>query len=171
MSKRLLTLFTIVLLLGVFSVAQAQQPTASDEPILVLTEAQINEGFRIPSTSSRRISNLEVDVQDDGIHISFDMTTIKDGTSNTVNIIAVLIGLYQPERQQMMWSFADLLVTSVRATGTQRRELMNLIGGAWRNYLADVADVNVRSLNFTKITFSALDLTLEVETFEAESVG
>lgn len=136
MSKRLLTLFTIVLLLGVFSVAQAQQPTASDEPILVLTEAQINEGFRIPSTSSHRISNLEVDVQEDGIYISFDMTTIKDGTSNTMNIIAILIGLYQPEQERSLYSFKDLLVSSVIATGNQRRELTNLIGRAWRNYVA-----------------------------------
>src|SRR5690606_23862689 len=136
MSKRLLTLFTIVLLLGVFSVAQAQQPTSSVEPILVLTEAQINEGIRIPSTSSRRISNLEVDVQDDEIHMSFDMTTIKDGTSNTMNIIAFLIGLYQSEQERSLLSFKDLLVSSVIATGNQRSEHSTLIGLAWRNYVA-----------------------------------
>lgn len=165
MSKRLLTLITILILLAVFSVAQAQE-TASGESVFILTEEQINAEFSIPSTATRRISNLEVDVQEDGVHVSFDMTVTRDGTSNTLSIIAILIGLYQPEQQQVIWSFSDLLVSQVRATGTQRRELANLIGRTWRNYVSDVAEANGLSLNFVKITYATTSFSIDVGTSE-----
>jgi hypothetical protein len=75
MSKRLFIGFIVVLLLALTSVAYAQEaPT--------LTEAQINAEFTIPSTASRTISNLKVEVHEDGVHVSFDMTVTHDGTSN-----------------------------------------------------------------------------------------
>jgi hypothetical protein len=165
MSKRLLTIITAVLMLTVFSIGQAQEPP-SGESVLILTEDQINAEFTIPSTATRMISNLQVDVQEDGVHISFDMTVTRDGTSNTLSIIAILIGLYQPEQQQMIWSSSDLLVSQVRATGTQRRELANLIGSAWRIYMGDVAEANGLSLNFTKITYLTTSFAIDIGTSE-----
>jgi hypothetical protein len=165
MSKRMLTFITIVLILTVFSATQAQDAPAG-ESVLIVTEAQINADFRIPSTTTRRISNLEVDVQEDGIHIAFDLTATRNGTTTTQGIIAILIGLYQPEQQQMIWSFSDLLVSSVRATGTQRRELVNLVGRAWRNYIGDVAEANALSLNFVKITYATTSFSIDIGTSE-----
>ena len=169
MLKRLLTLIT-VLLLVVFSVAQAQE-APSGESVLILTEEQINADFTIPSTATRRISNLEVDVQEDGVHVSFDLTTTRNGTTTTQGIIAILIGLYQPEQQQMMWSFSDLLVSQVTATGNQRRELSNLIGRAWRGYIADVAQENALSLNFVKITYATTSFSIDIGTSENLAAG
>jgi hypothetical protein len=150
MSRRLLTFFTILLLLAVSTAAYAQEPT-TDEPIFVLTEEQINDEFTIPSTATRTISNVEVDVQSDGIHISFDMTAVRDGTSNTLSIIAILIGQVQENRS----AFYDLLISSymledttvatrIAAPSSVQRVVNRLVGPAWRDYVRDaMAGVDV----------------------------
>lgn len=134
MSKRLLTFITIVPLLAVFSVAQAQD-TPRGEPILVLTEKQINEEFSIPSTATRQISDLEVDVKEDGVYISFQMTVIRDGTSNTLGIIAILIGLVQADRTA---SGTETVFSSSIVNGPEHQQLNNLVLRAWNSYLNTV---------------------------------
>lgn len=142
MSKRLLALITVLLMLTVSSVAYGQEPT-TDEPIFVLTEEQINAEFTIPSTATRTVSNVEVDVQEDGIHISFALTTIRDGTSNTLSIIAILIGLVQQNGSAV--ELENVQITSylledgilVTAPSNVQREVNRLVGRAWRNYMRD----------------------------------
>jgi hypothetical protein len=131
MSKRLLTLFTVMSMLVLFSVAQAQE-APSGEPIFVLTEDQINAEFIIPSTDTRQISNLVADVQEDGVHLTFELTTISDGTSNTLSIIAVLIGLYRPEVSAL--ELENTMVSNFTASPRQRQAVSSLITRAWRNY-------------------------------------
>jgi hypothetical protein len=123
MSKRLFIAFIVVLLLALTSIAYAQEaPT--------LTEAQINAEFTIPSTASRTISNLKVEVHEDGVHVSFDMTVTHDGTSNTLSIIAVLIGL-----QVNHLTLENTMVSNFQATRNQRLAVTGLVEGAWSNYM------------------------------------
>jgi hypothetical protein len=137
MSKRLLTLITLLLLLATFSVTQAQEKgTASDEG-LVLTEAQIKADFSIPSTTARQISNLEVDVKEDGLHISFQMTLTRNGKSNTLNIIAVLIGLFaQPRVSSLM--LENTMISGYIISPALRDEVTNLVLSSWNGYEATV---------------------------------
>ena len=137
MSKRMLTLFTLVLTLVVFSVAQAQLPTVSDEPAFVLTEEQINAEFRIPNTASRRISNLEVDVQEDGLHVSFQMTVTRNGTTTTYNIIAILIGLFDQPHVSAL-ELENTLISNFIAPRSLRQEVTNVMLSSWNNYEEDV---------------------------------
>jgi hypothetical protein len=136
MSKRLRALFILVLLLTVFSIAQAQEAPSGD-PIFVLTEEQINAEFNIPSTATRTVSNLEADVQEDGVHLSLDLTVTRNGTTTTHGISALLIGQAQENRRSS--SFYDALISgySVVAPPSIERDVIRLVGRAWRNYVRD----------------------------------
>src|SRR5215213_2741567 len=136
MSKRLLSLMTILLLLAVFSVTQAQE-TVSDEPRFVLTEEQINADFSIASTSTREISNLEVDVKEDGLHVSYQMTVIQDGTSNTLSIIAILIGLFDQPRVSAI-ELENTMISNYTVPVLLRREVTRQLVREWKNYEASV---------------------------------
>jgi hypothetical protein len=128
MSKQVLTLIIVVLLLVLSSVASAQEA-----PVLVLTEEQINDEFTIPSTATRSISGLAVDVHKEGVYISFDMTVTRDGTSNTLGIIAVLIGLRVDQLE-----LENTMVSSFQAAHRQRSEVTGLVEKAWETYVASV---------------------------------
>lgn len=131
MSKRLFTLITMLLLLAVFSVAQAQ------ESGIVLTEQQINNGFSIASTATREISDLEVNVKEDGVHVSFQMTVTRDGTSNTLSIIAILIGLFDQPRVSAI-ELENTLISSYQVSTALRREVTRLVERSWNDYEAGV---------------------------------
>ena len=137
MLKRLLTLITVLLLLVVFSVAYGQSNLPLEEVVFSLTEEQINADFTIPSTTTRTVSNLEVDVQEDGVHLSFDLTVTRNGTTATHGISATFIGQSQENRTSS--SFYDLLISgySVIAPPNMEREVNRLVGRAWRNYVRD----------------------------------
>ena len=126
MSKRLFIPFIVGLLLALVSVAYAQEAP-------VLTQEQINQGFTIPNTASRSISNLNVEVHKDGVHVSFDMTTTRDGTSNTLSIIAVLIGL-----RVNQITLENTMVSNFQATRSQRREATGVVEQAWGDYMESV---------------------------------
>lgn len=126
MSKRLFTPIIVVLLLMLSTVAYAQEAP-------VLTEEQINKEFTIPGTATRTISSLEVDVQQDGVHMSFDMTVTRDGTSNTLSIIAILIGLRVNQVE-----LENTMISNFQATRSQRNEVTGLVERAWQNYVASV---------------------------------
>jgi hypothetical protein len=136
MSKRLLSLMTILLLLAVFSVTQAQE-TVSGEPRFVLTEEQINADFNIASTSTREISDLQVDVKEDGLHVSYQMTFIQDGTSNTLSIIAILIGLFDQPRVSAI-ELENTMVSNYNVPVLLRREVTRQLVREWNNYEAGV---------------------------------
>ena len=154
MSRRLLTLITILLMLTAFSVAQAQE-TPSGDPIFVLTEEQINAEFTIPNTTARTVSNLAVDVQEDGVHLSFELTTIKDGISNTLSIIAVLIGLYRPEVSAL--ELENTLVSNFTASPRQRQEVSSLTILAWRNYVRDAITLAASGMHLEVISLGLYD--------------
>ncbi len=128
MSKRSFTIIIVVLALMLPTIAYAQEP-----PVLVLTEKQINEEFTIPSTATRTISGLEVDVHEEGVYISFDMTVTRDGTSNTLSIIAVLIGLRVNEVV-----LENTMISSFQATRSQRTAVAGLVEQAWGDYVTSV---------------------------------
>lgn len=129
MSKRLFIPVIVVLLLVITSVAHAQEaPIAT-----VLTEEQINQAFTIPSTVTRTISNLKVEVHKDGVQVSFDMTVTRDGTSNTLSIIAVLIGL-----QAYQIQLENTMISNFQATRNQRLEVKGLVEQAWTQYMESV---------------------------------
>jgi hypothetical protein len=128
MSKRLFVLIIVGVLLVLSSVAYAQEA-----PVRVITEAQITEAFTIPGTATRNISNLKVKVQADGVHLSFDMTVTRDGKSNTLNIIAILIGLQVNQLQ-----VENPKVSGWQATASQQREVAGLVEGAWETYVTGV---------------------------------
>ncbi|GEM_PF-4695463 len=77
--------------------------------------------FSPTSTSSRTISNVRVaagDVNGDSVEISFDLTvTGRDGTSNTLSIIAILIGLVRERGQStyLNYRLEDVIISSVVA--------------------------------------------------------
>jgi hypothetical protein len=108
-----------------------------DEPVFFLTEEQINAEFTIPSTTTRTISNLEVDVQEDGVHVSFQMTAISDGTSNTLIVGAVLSGLVPVRVSQV--ELENTLVSNYIVPRRLQREVTNLVRRAWRNYIRSLA--------------------------------
>jgi hypothetical protein len=108
-----------------------------DEPVFFLTEEQINAEFTIPSTTTRTISNLEVDVQEDGVHVSFQMTAISDGTSNTLIVGAVLSGLVPVRVSQV--EVENTLVSNYIVPRRLQREVTNLVRRAWRNYIRSLA--------------------------------
>ncbi|MCC7207270.1 MAG: hypothetical protein IT323_08190 [Anaerolineae bacterium] len=150
MSRQLLAVSLIVIVTLVLAPAAAVN--AQDGPVYVLTEQQINADFSIPSTAARRISDLAVDVQPDGVHISFKMTTVKDGTSNTLSIIAILIGLFQPRVSSL--DLENTLISSFSASPALRREVSGMITRAWRDYMAQVAaSAETQGLNLTKVTY------------------
>ena len=136
MSKRLFILITIVSMLAVFGSAQAQQPTAT-EPGAVLTEAQINRDFAIPSTANRRISALDVEVHEDGVYVSFQMTLTRDGKTETLNIIAILIGLFSQPRVSSL-QLENTMVSSFVAPAALQREISSLVLNSWAGYEAGV---------------------------------
>src|SRR5215207_8281315 len=131
MSKRLLSLTIMLLLLAVFSVAQAQ------EPGFVLTEEQIKADFSIASTATREISDLEVDVKEDGVHVSYQMTVIQGGTSNTLSIIAVLIGLFDQPRVSAI-ELENTMISNYTVPVLLRREVTRQLVREWSNYEASV---------------------------------
>lgn len=137
MSKRLFVLLTVVLMLAAFSVAQAQQPTVSGASNFVLTEAQINADFRIPSTATRRISNLDVDVKEDGVYVSFQVTVNRNGTSNTYNIIAILIGLFDEPRITQL-ELQNAVNRNSVVPSSVRDEVSTMLLRSWNNYEATV---------------------------------
>jgi len=128
MSKRSFTLIVVVLSLMLSTVAYAQ-----DGPVLVLTEEQINKEFTIPSTASRTISGLEVDVREEGVYVSFDLTVTRDGTSNTLSIIAVLIGLAVDQLE-----LENTMVSNFQPTRAQRAAVTVMVERAWKGYLTGV---------------------------------
>jgi hypothetical protein len=121
----------MLLLLAVFSVAQAQ------ESGIVLTEQQINNGFSIASTTTREISDLQVNVKEDGVHVSFQMTVTRDGTSNTLSIIAILIGLFDRPRVSAI-ELENTLISSYQVSTALRREVTRLVERSWNDYEAGV---------------------------------
>ncbi|MCA0454580.1 MAG: hypothetical protein LCI00_11470 [Chloroflexi bacterium] len=123
MSKRLLIAFIVMLLLALTSVASAQEAPS-------LTEERINQEFTIASTAARTISNLNVKVHEDGVYVSFDMTVTHDGTSNTLNIIAILIG----QRVQQI-DLKNSKISNFQATRSQRLEATGLVERSWTNYM------------------------------------
>jgi hypothetical protein len=133
MSKPVFALFILLMLLAVSAVAQTQG-TTSDEPFFILTEEQISREFSIPSSATRRISDLEVDVQENGVHLSFELTTTRNGTTTTTKIIAILIGLVQ-DTPQSSYTFDWVSITSVTAPGSLQRELETVVRRAWQNYV------------------------------------
>jgi hypothetical protein len=126
MSKRLLIALIVVLLLALTSVAYAQ-----DTP--TLTQERINQEFTIPSTATRTISNFKVEVHEDGVHVSFDMTVTRDGTSNTLSIIAILIGL-----RVNQIDLKNPIISNFQATRSQRLEATSLVERSWNNYMVSV---------------------------------
>jgi hypothetical protein len=163
MLKRVLALFTVLLFLVVSSVAYGQEPT-TDEPIFVLTEDQINADFTIPSTATRTVSNLEVDVESDGVHFAFDLTTITDGTSNTLSIIAILIGQMQQNGPAIVLENVQITTYKledgimVTAPSSVQRQVNRLVGRAWRTYVRDaIAGADAVSLGYTEIEWNFFD--------------
>lgn len=144
MSRRLFFLMTALLMTLAFAVAHAQDSTPG-EPVFALSEAQINDEFTIPETATRTISNLVVDVRQGEVHISFEMTSIQDGTSNTMSIIAILIGLAQGNQ----WESKNAIITSLSAPPRVEREIHQLVSRAWQNYtrsaLAEAGDFRIMS--------------------------
>lgn len=128
MSKRSFTLIIVVLSLILSTVAYAQEA-----PVLVLTEEQINKEFTIPSTATRTVSDLEVDVHEEGVYVSFDLTVTRDGTSNTLSIIAILIGLRVNQLE-----LENTMVSSFQATRSQRTAVTGLVERAWEDYVTSV---------------------------------
>lgn len=131
MARRFFILTSVLLLLAVFGVAQAQ------EPEFVLTEEQINADFTIASTTTREISDLEVDVKEDGVHVSFQMTITRDGTSNTLSIIAILIGLFDRPRVSAI-ELENTLVSNFMVSPALRREVTRMVERSWNDYEANV---------------------------------
>jgi hypothetical protein len=147
MSKQLLSFCTILLMLVLPIATYAQE-----NPVFVLTEEQINADFTIPSTTTRTISNLEVDVEEDGVQISFDMTVAQNGTTTTYNIIAILIGLVKPRVTQL--ELENTMISSFTASPSQRREVAGVVARAWGDYMAGVVEENElgdAALNYTKV--------------------
>lgn len=125
---------------------------AQEDPIFVLTEEQINAEFTIPGTATRTISNLEVDVEEDGVQISFDMTVTQNGTVTTYNIIGILIGLAKPRVTQL--EMENTLISNFTASPNQRREVAGVVVRAWGDYMAGVVEqnqLNSATLNYAKI--------------------
>ena len=151
MSKRLLIFTIVLLLLAVTGTAYGQEPTAG-ELIFTLTEAQINDEFTIPSTAFYSVSDVEVDVQPDGIHITLEVVDAHDGTSNTMGIIAILIGLVQDNR--VSYSFYDILISSfdVRPSDATVRELGRLVRTAWQSYANNALRQSGIALNSIRLT-------------------
>lgn len=136
MSKRLLSLIFTFLLLAAFSVAQGQE-LLPDEPRFVLTEEQINSDFRIASTLTREISDLEVNVKEDGLHVSFQMTVNRNGTSTKLNIIAILIGLFDQPRVSAI-ELENALISNYAVPASLQREVTRLLERSWNDYEAGV---------------------------------
>ena len=130
MSKRLLTFFT-ALLLAVPTIVSGQELTP-DEPVFFLTEEQINAEFTIPSTASRTISNLAVDVQEDGVHLSFQMTVPLSDT-NTNCAILLLHGDFAS------WFVGDAYDNEMGITRYEQRQINSAVLRAWRNYVRSFA--------------------------------
>ena len=138
MSKRMLSLITLLMLLAVVGVTQAQvRVTPSGEPVFLLTEEQINSDFQIPGSKTRQISNLEVDVQEDGVHVSFQVTITQNGRSNTLNIIAILIGLFDEPRVSSL-ELENTMISNYIAPTSLRDEVSSLVLRSWNTYEADV---------------------------------
>jgi hypothetical protein len=116
----------MLVLFAVSAIAYAQEA-----PVLVLTEDQINAEFTLPSTATRTISDVEVDVQEDGVHISFELTAVHDGLSNTIFVGATLSGLVPVRVSQV--ELEDTLVSNYVAPRRLQREVTNLLGRSWRN--------------------------------------
>ena len=126
MSKRLITFFT-ALLLAVPTIVSSQE-LMDDEPVFFLTEDQINDEFTIPNSATRRFSNLEVDVQEDGIHVSFQMTVNLSDT-NTNHAILLLHGDFAS------WFVGDAYDNEMGITRYEQRQINSAVLRAWRNYV------------------------------------
>ena len=133
MFKRSLIILSALLILALCATAYAQE-----EPNFVLTAEQINGEFSIPSTTTRQISNLEVDAQEDGLHVSFQMTVTRDGTTNTLNIIAILIGLYDQPRVSAL-ELENTLISNYVVPRSLRQEVTTLLVRSWNDYKASVS--------------------------------
>jgi len=150
MSKQLFVLCTILLMLA-FPIAV----NAQEDPVFVLSEEQINAEFTLPSTAARTVANLAVDVEEDGVQVSFDMTVARNGSTSTYNIIAVLIGLSHVR----IMEFKDAWLTEFSATPSQRREVARVVSQAWELYLRGVLEENL--LDGTDLTLDDIEALME----------
>lgn len=132
MSKRLTTVITILILLVGCSAAYMQGPPPGDL-ILTLTEARIDDEFYIPSTAFHTVSSFDVDVQPDGVHITLNATTLRDGTPKTLSLVAILVGRVQENR--VVYTFDDLQILRYdhRLSNAALHEIGNLLITAWRS--------------------------------------
>jgi len=163
MSKRLIILCTLIGILALPIIAYAQE-----DPIFVLTEDQINVEFAIPSTTTHTITNLEVDVEPDGVQIEFDMTTIQNGTTATHHIIAVLIGLAKPRVTQL--EMEDPVNSSFTPTLSQRRAVANVVARAWSSYIVGVVEENQIHSTDNSTTIQALMESDGIHFFAVDNV-
>ncbi|MBI1257736.1 MAG: hypothetical protein GC204_09720 [Chloroflexi bacterium] len=131
MSKRVLSLISLLLLLTMVGVTQAQDNGSASQ----LLADQLKTGFHIPSSATRQISNVSVDMKNDGVHVSFQMTVVRDGTSNTMNIIAILIGLVG-KPQVSSFEMENTLISSYSVGSGLRSEAMSLLLSSWNDFVA-----------------------------------
>jgi hypothetical protein len=89
------------------------------------------------NSNVKAFAYLDVQVHEDGVYVSFQMTVTRDGTTNTINIIAILIGLFNQPRVSSI-NLENTMVSNWVVPPALQREVTNLVLDSWTHYEAGV---------------------------------
>jgi hypothetical protein len=142
-------LIFLSLLLAVVAPALAAEPKART---LVLTEAKINQSYRITNPAIRGISDMTVDLQEGQVIVNATITLRgKDPAAVVVTFVPVL------KDGRVYWTVSAATKDGAPVTGDLLNEINSRITASWRHYFKEKSGPG--RIGSLEITDAAITIT------------
>ncbi len=140
-------LFVVVAL---FAVLVPMAVVGAQGSSFTMTEAEVNQTYRVTNPARRSVSDVYVDLQDGQVSISATITTRARRGAGTTSYSAV--GVYSAEVRdgRIYWTLDSATVDGQPASQELINQINAALGSSWRNFVRSQHPGRVASLIITE---------------------
>ena len=154
MGKRIFIVIVVLVMVALPMVVSAQAASRT----FTITEAQINQSFRVTNPVRVRVSNMVVDLQPGQVSISYTYTVRAPRGSGTTSRSVNTVYLPNVTNGRLYWSVTSVIVNGQPASDDLVRQINASIESSWRNYIRrqlDTGRIGSITITDTELTITA----------------
>jgi hypothetical protein len=155
MGKRIFIVIVVLVMVALPMVVSAQSASRT----FTITEAQINQSFRVTNPVRVRVSNMVVDLQPGQVSISYTYTVRAPRGSSTTSRSVNTIYVPNVTNGRLYWSVTSVIVNGQPASDDLVRQINASIESSWRNYIRRQLDTG----RIGSITITNTEMTITTQ--------